>query len=201
MAWKTLDDLDLAGKTVLTRVDINVPMEAGRVTDMTRIERIIPTLRDILAKGGRPVLLAHFDRPKGKVVPEMSLAPLAAPLAEALGSPVVFCDETVGPKAAAAVAALPNRATLLLENTRFHAGEESNDAGFADALAALMAEVGQTLDAVIEMQVDDAALVAAYGLVTDWGNEGRPMTFSDYAITLNRIGGQWRIRTLVATAP
>jgi len=137
MAWKTLDDLDLAGKTVLTRVDINVPMEAGRVTDMTRIERIIPTLRDIVAKGGRPVLLAHFDRPKGKVVPEMSLAPLAAPLAEALGSPVVFCNETIGPKAAAAVAALPNRATLLLENTRFHAGEESNDAGFADALAAL----------------------------------------------------------------
>jgi len=137
MAWKTLDDLDLAGKTVLTRVDINVPMEAGRVTDMTRIERIIPTLRDIVAKGGRPVLLAHFDRPKGKVVPEMSLAPLAAPLAEALGSPVVFCNETIGPKAAAAVAALPNRATLLLENTRFHAGEESNDAGLADALAAL----------------------------------------------------------------
>ena len=73
MAWKTLDDMDLAGKVVLTRVDINVPVEDGRVTDATRIERIVPTIRDILAKGGKPVLLAHFDRPKGKVVPEMSL--------------------------------------------------------------------------------------------------------------------------------
>lgn len=137
MAWKTLDDLDLAGKTVLTRVDINVPMEAGRITDATRIDRIIPTLRDILAKGGRPVLLAHFDRPKGKIVPSMSLGPLRAPLEAALGSPVQFCSETTGPNAAAAIAALPSGAALLLENTRFHPGEETNDPAFADALAAL----------------------------------------------------------------
>jgi len=137
MAWNTLDDMNLAGKTVLTRVDINVPMEAGRVTDATRIERIIPSLRDILAKGGRPVLLAHFDRPKGKIVPSMSLAPLRAPLEAALGAPVLFCDETTGPIATAAIAALPSGAVLLLENTRFNAGEEANDPVFAAALAAL----------------------------------------------------------------
>lgn len=137
MAWKTLDDLDLDGKIVLTRVDINVPIENGHVTDMTRIARIIPTLRDILAKGGRPVLLAHFDRPKGKTVPAMSLEQLQGPVQDALGTAVVFCGETVGPVAAAAVAALPAGATLLLENTRFHAGEEANDPAFADALAAL----------------------------------------------------------------
>ena len=137
MAWKTLDEVDLNGKTVLTRVDINVPMENGRVTDATRIMRIIPTLRDILAKGGRPVLLAHFDRPKGKPVPGMSLAPLRAPLEAALGSPVAFCGETVGEDAKAAIAALPAGSTLLLENTRFYPGEEANDPEFARALAAL----------------------------------------------------------------
>ena len=78
MAWKTLDDMDLRGKVVLTRVDINVPVEDGQVTDATRIERIVPTVKDILARGGKPVLLAHFDRPKGKVVPEMSLKVVAA---------------------------------------------------------------------------------------------------------------------------
>jgi len=77
MPWKTLDDMDLAGKVVLTRVDINVPMEAGHVTDMTRIDKIKPTVDDIIAKGGKVVLLAHFDRPKGKVVPEMSLSHVA----------------------------------------------------------------------------------------------------------------------------
>ena len=81
MAWKTLDDMDLNGKRVLVRVDINVPMEAGRVTDATRIEKIIPTIEDIIARGGKPVLLAHFDRPKGKVVPEMSLSHVVEALA------------------------------------------------------------------------------------------------------------------------
>ena len=76
MAWKTLDDMDLAGKRVLTRVDINVPMEDGRITDATRIERLVPTIADIRAQGGSPVLLAHFGRPKGQYVPEMSLRPL-----------------------------------------------------------------------------------------------------------------------------
>ncbi|MCU0802698.1 MAG: phosphoglycerate kinase, partial [Rhodobacteraceae bacterium] len=92
MGWKTLDDMELAGKTVLVRVDINVPMEAGRVTDATRIEKIVPTVTDILAKGGRVVLLAHFDRPKGKVVPEMSLRHVQPALEAALGRGVVFME-------------------------------------------------------------------------------------------------------------
>ena len=97
MAWKTLDDMDLRGKVVLTRVDINVPVEDGQVTDATRIERIVPTVKDILAKGGKPVLLAHFDRPKGKVVPEMSLKVVLPALEAALGVPVAFAEDCVGP--------------------------------------------------------------------------------------------------------
>jgi phosphoglycerate kinase len=138
LAWRTLDDMDLAGKVVLTRVDINVPVENGRVTDATRIERIVPTARDILARGGKPVLLAHFDRPKGKVVPSMSLKVVLPTLESALGEKVAFADDCVGPAAAAAVQALPAGGVLLLENTRFHAGEEKND----PALAAEMAELG-----------------------------------------------------------
>jgi phosphoglycerate kinase len=137
VAWKTLDDMDLAGRAVLTRVDINVPVEAGEVTDATRIERIVPTIRDILAKGGKPVLLAHFDRPKGKVVPEMSLRVTLPALEKALGRPVAFAGDCVGDVAASAVAALPPGGVLLLENTRFHKGEEANDPGFAAELAAL----------------------------------------------------------------
>ena len=137
MAWKTLDDMDLDGKVVLTRVDINVPVEDGRVTDATRIERIVPTVRDILAKGGRPVLLAHFGRPKGKVVPGMSLKPLVETLQDKLGATVRFADDCVGEAAAAAVRDLPAGEVLLLENTRFHAGEEKNDEDFAAALADL----------------------------------------------------------------
>ena len=93
MAWKTLDDMELKDKRVLVRVDINVPVEAGRVTDDTRIRRIVPTLLDIIGKGGKPVLLAHFGRPKGKHVPEMSLRPLVQPLAAALEGPVMFCAD------------------------------------------------------------------------------------------------------------
>ncbi|MBP7001880.1 phosphoglycerate kinase [Amaricoccus sp.] len=137
MAWKTLDDIDLDGKVILARVDINVPMEAGRVTDATRIERIVPTVKDILAKGGKPVLLAHFDRPKGKVVPEMSLRQVLPALSGALGVDVAFAEDCVGDAAAAAVAALPAGGVLLLENTRFHKGEEKNDPEFAAALARL----------------------------------------------------------------
>ncbi|MBP7241887.1 phosphoglycerate kinase [Amaricoccus sp.] len=137
MTWKTLDDIDLDGKVVLTRVDINVPMENGRVTDATRIERIAPTVRDILARGGKPVLLAHFDRPKGKVVPEMSLRQVLPALSDALGVEVTFAEDCVGDAAAAAVAALPKGGVLLLENTRFHKGEEKNDPDFAAALAKL----------------------------------------------------------------
>ena len=137
MAWKTLDDMDLAGKTVLVRVDINVPVEDGRVTDATRITRIVPTVRDILAKGGKPVLLAHFGRPKGQVVPEMSLKITIPALQEAFGCGVIFAEDCIGLPAKQAVAALSEGDVLLLENTRFHAGEEKNDPMMAASLAAL----------------------------------------------------------------
>jgi phosphoglycerate kinase len=137
MAWKTLDDIDLDGKAVLVRVDINVPVEDGRVTDATRIERIVPTVTDILAKGGRPILLAHFDRPKGKVVPGMSLRQVLPALEAALGQKVDFAEDCVGLPAKRAVAELDAGEVLLLENTRFHAEEEKNDPAFAAALAAL----------------------------------------------------------------
>lgn len=137
MAWKTLDEMDLAGKVVLVRVDINVPVENGVVTDATRIEKIAPTVKDILAKGGKPVLLAHFGRPKGKPVPEMSLRPLVPELAKALGVPVKFAEDCIGGPAKTAVAALAAGEVLLLENTRFHAGEEKNDPELSAAMAAL----------------------------------------------------------------
>jgi len=137
MAWKTLDDLELDGKTVLVRVDINVPVENGRVTDATRIERIVPTVKDILARGGKPILLAHFDRPKGKVVPEMSLRQVLPALEAALGQPVRFAEDCVGLPAKRAAAELEPGEVLLLENTRFHAGEEKNDPALAAAMAAL----------------------------------------------------------------
>lgn len=137
MAWKTLDEVDLAGKVALVRVDINVPMENGKVTDATRIEKIVPTVRDILAKGGKPVLLAHFGRPKGQVVPEMSLAPLVPALQAAIGAPVKFASDCVGGPAKEAVQALGAGEVLLLENTRFHAGEEKNDPMLAAEMGAL----------------------------------------------------------------
>lgn len=137
MAWKTLDDIDIDGKVVLTRVDINVPVENGRVTDATRIERIVPTIKDILAKGGTPVLLAHFDRPKGKVVLDMSLKVTLPVLQEKLGQPVSFAEDCVGTEAKKAIASLPKGGILLLENTRFHQGEEKNDPDFAKSLAEL----------------------------------------------------------------
>ncbi|MBV0912964.1 phosphoglycerate kinase [Anianabacter salinae] len=137
MAWKTLDDMDLKGRLVLVRVDINVPVENGVVTDATRIEKIVPTVTDILAKGGKPVLLAHFGRPKGQEVPEMSLRPLVPALTEALGVPVKFAGATIGGEAKTAVSELQEGEVLLLENTRFDPGEEKNDAMFAASLAAL----------------------------------------------------------------
>ena len=137
MAWKTLDEMDLAGKVVLVRVDINVPVENGVVTDATRIEKIVPTVRDIMAKGGKPVLLAHFGRPKGQVVPEMSLRPLVPALETALGCKVAFAEDCIGGPAKRAVAALATGEVLLLENTRFHAGEEKNDPELSASLAAL----------------------------------------------------------------
>lgn len=137
MSWKTLDDMDLDGKVVLTRVDINVPVENGKVTDATRIERILPTLRDILDAGGKPVLLAHFGRPKGQKVPEMSLSVVLPALSQALGQDVKFATDCIGGPAKMAVAELKKGEVLLLENTRFHPGETENDAQFAASIAAL----------------------------------------------------------------
>lgn len=133
MAWKTLDEMELNGKRVLTRVDINVPMKDGVVTDATRIERIKPTIDSIFAAGGTPVLLAHYDRPKGKVVPEMSLRHVVAKLEEVLGRSVTFV-ESLDP---ADVAAADAGNIVLVENTRFHPGEEKNDPALAAQFAAL----------------------------------------------------------------
>ena len=137
MRWKTIDDIEMADKTVLVRVDINVPVEAGHVTDATRIEKIVPTVRDVQAKGGKPVLIAHFGRPKGQVVPEMSLRVTVPALEAALGRTVAFAEDCIGGPAKKAVAAMRPGDVLLLENTRFHPGEEKNDPAMAAALAAL----------------------------------------------------------------
>ena len=133
MSWKTLDDLDLNGKRVLVRVDINVPVEDCRVTDATRIERIIPTLKDILAKGGTPIMLAHFGRPKGQVVPEMSLRVTLPAVEAALGREVTFIERP----SREMIDALPLDSVVLIENTRFTAMEEQNDPQMAGFLASL----------------------------------------------------------------
>lgn len=135
MSWKTLDDMDLNGKTVLTRVDINVPIENGRVTDATRITRIVPTIEAILAAGGKPMLIAHFGRPKGKVVDDMSLRPIVPALERALGHTVTFIETLEGAENLTAEAR--EAEVLLLENIRFHPGEEANDPDFAKRLAGL----------------------------------------------------------------
>lgn len=137
MGWKSLDDMELAGKRVLVRVDLNVPVADGRVTDDTRVQRIVPTIRDILKAGGKPILLAHFGRPKGQKVADLSLQFLVPTLETAFGRAVTFCADCRGPAAAASVAALQSGAVLLLENTRFHAGETANDPTFAAEIAAL----------------------------------------------------------------
>ncbi len=133
MAWKTIDDMDVAGRVVLTRVDINVPMENGRVTDTTRIDKIVPTLRDLRAKGAKVVLLAHFGRPKGQVVPEMSLSLVQPALESALGHSVTFMQRP----SRAAIDALPAGSVVLAENTRFSAMEEANDPQMVQFLASL----------------------------------------------------------------
>jgi phosphoglycerate kinase len=137
MAFRTLDDLQVKGKRVLVRADLNVPVADGKVTDATRIERQAPTIRELAEKGARVIVLSHFDRPKGKVVPSMSLRPLVQPLSDAVGRKVSFADDCIGPVAEAAVAALKDGEVLLLENTRFHKGEEDNDPVMAKQLAAL----------------------------------------------------------------
>src|ERR1700741_2225682 len=134
--FRTLDDVDVKAKRVLVRVDLNVPMENGKVTDATRIERVVPTITEIADKGGKVILLAHFGRPKGRD-PKESLKPVAAELHHILKRHVGFADDCVGEPAEKAVAAMKSGDVLVLENTRFHRQEEQNDPAFVEQLAKL----------------------------------------------------------------
>jgi phosphoglycerate kinase len=136
-SFRTLDDVDVKGKRVLLRVDLNVPMEGGRVTDATRIERILGTINEIAGKGGKVILLSHYGRPKGQRVDAESLRHVLPALEKHLERKVAFADDCAGDAAAAAVAAMKDGDILLLENTRFHKGEEKNDAAFVDEVAKL----------------------------------------------------------------
>ncbi len=143
--FDTLDDVEVAGKRVLVRVDLNVPVKDGRVSDMMRIERVAPTITELADKGARVIVMSHFGRPKGERVVDLSLAPLVAPLAQVLGREVAFAADCIGPVAASVVGGLEAGGVALLENLRFHSGEEDDDPRFAGALA----ELG-------EIYVDDA---------------------------------------------
>jgi phosphoglycerate kinase len=139
-AYRTLDDLherDVKGKRVLVRADLNVPMKDGKISDALRIERQAPTIIELADKGARVIVLSHFDRPGGKVVPSMSLRPVALALTSFIGRPVGFAPDCIGEKALTAVAAMNDGDVLVLENTRFHPEEEKNEIAFAKALAAL----------------------------------------------------------------
>jgi phosphoglycerate kinase len=136
--FRSLDELEAAGKRVLVRVDLNVPMADDEISDLTRIDRVAPTLTALSEAGAKVIVLSHFGRPKGEVLAAMSLAPLAEPLSRALGGrPVAFATDCIGDVAEQAVAAMADGDILLLENLRFHAGEEKNHDDFADALARL----------------------------------------------------------------
>jgi len=134
--FKTIDQAEVKDKRVIVRVDLNVPMKDGKVTDMTRVERLAPTLKELAEKGAKVVLLSHFGRPKGPD-PSQSLQPLVEPLAKVLGRSVAFAPDCVGPAAEAVVAKLKAGEFALMENLRFHRGEEANDAEFAKRLARL----------------------------------------------------------------
>ncbi len=136
-AFRRIEDANADGKRALVRVDFNVPMADGVVSDDTRLRAALPTIRALQKQGAKIALLAHFDRPKGKRVPSMSLKPIVAPLSQLLGAPVAFADDCVGAAAEAAVAALAPGDVILLENTRFHDGEEKNDPALAAELAKL----------------------------------------------------------------
>ncbi|MBF0374910.1 MAG: phosphoglycerate kinase [Alphaproteobacteria bacterium] len=137
-SFRTLDDLDVRGKRVLVRADLNVPMKDGKVTDATRIERSAATFADLAKAGARVVIITHFGRPKGKPNPDMSLRPLIEPISKALGGrPVAFAEDCIGPAASVVVDALKDGEVCLLQNVRFHAEEEKNDLDFAKKLAAL----------------------------------------------------------------
>ena len=135
--FQTLDTIAVGGKRVIVRCDLNVPMQDGKVTDTTRIDRCAETLRDLAAKGAKVIVMSHFGRPKGKRAPEFSLRPLVQPLAEALKRPVAFVDDCTGSEVEEAVNKLKEGEVLLLENLRFYPEEEANDANFAGQLAAL----------------------------------------------------------------
>ncbi|MGA1833427.1 phosphoglycerate kinase [Rhizobium wenxiniae] len=136
-AFKTIDDIsNPAGKRVLVRVDLNVPVADGKVTDKTRIERVAPTILELSKKGAKVILLAHFGRPKGEPVADMSLSLIVPAINEVLGTKILFAADCIGPDAEMAVASMKDGDILLLENTRFHKGEEKNDAEFTEALAA-----------------------------------------------------------------
>ena len=135
--FRTLDGVAVAGRRVLVRADLNVPVRDGVISDPTRLERLCPTIIELAGAGAKVIVCSHFDRPKGRVVPAMSLAPIARALGDILGVPTAFADDCIGPVAEAAVAALAPGHVLVLENTRFHPGEEANDPAMAAGLARL----------------------------------------------------------------
>lgn len=135
MTLRTIDDLEVSGKRVLVRCDLNVPLQDGRVTDDLRIRSALPTLQALLERGARLAVCSHLGRPKGKVAPELSLAPVAARLAELLDRPVTAASDVIGDDARSRCSS--DEVIVLLENLRFEAGEEKNDSSFADALASL----------------------------------------------------------------
>ena len=137
MAVRTIDSVDLRGRRVLLRADLNVPVRDGRITDLTRIERLCPTIRELSAAGARVIVCSHFDRPKGTRVAAMSLAPMAVALGEVLGRPVAFADDCIGQVAQHAIDMLDDGDVCVLENTRFHPHEELNDPAFAAEMAKL----------------------------------------------------------------
>ena len=136
-AYRTLDGLDVAGKRVLVRADLNVPVREGKITDLTRIERLSPTIRELSDQGAKVIVCSHFDRPKGKLVAEMSLKPMAIALGQVLGRIVHFAEDCIGPAATSVISAMHNGDIAVLENTRFHPGEETNDLALATEFARL----------------------------------------------------------------
>ncbi|PCI38607.1 MAG: phosphoglycerate kinase [Rhodospirillaceae bacterium] len=135
--FKTIDDLDVSGKRVLLRADLNVPMQDGKPSDTTRIDRTVPTIKELTARGAKVIIVTHFGRPKGEVVPDLTVKPVADAMASALGCDVAFATDTIGDNAKAVVAAMNDGDVAMLENVRFHAGETDNDDAFASELASL----------------------------------------------------------------
>jgi phosphoglycerate kinase len=137
MAFRTLDGVAVKGKRVLLRADLNVPVRDGKITDLTRIERLSPTIRELSAAGAKVIVCSHFDRPKGKRVPEMSLAPMAVALGEVLGRKVRFAEDCIGVPAQQAIETMQDGDVIVLENTRYHPGEEKNDPALVAEFAKL----------------------------------------------------------------